>query len=231
MLSAESLNRGDVTLLIAVKAIWGTALVLVLILVVGLLILGLAPLVTSHAAKPAFVGGYAPIVVLGGSMEPTYHIGSVLFVRRVNPESVQVGNVITFASPNSVPGREGTLTTHRVISIDRSSGQPIFRTKGDANRSDDDWSVPADTVVGQGMFTVPYVGYFSNFVRSRTGFLALVIVPGILFIILEILSIVRQLKESKANQRAAERRLPVRPAPPGFSRPESPRHHSAPEVP
>jgi signal peptidase I len=215
-----------------VKAIWGTALVLFLILVGGLLAFGIAPLVTSHdPSRPAFVGGYAPIVVLGGSMEPTYHIGSILFVRRVNPESVHVGNVITFASPSNVAGREGTLTTHRVVSIDRSSGQPVFRTKGDANSSDDDWSVPADTVVGQGVFTVPYVGYFSNFVRSRTGFLALVIGPGILFVILEILSIVRQLKESKASrQQPVKRALPVRPAPQGFGRVESSRHHSAPEV-
>lgn len=60
-----------------------------------------------------YLFGYRPTAVLTGSMEPVYHVGSVIFVQEVEPEEIKVGDVITFSTAGmSYP------TTHRVVSID-----------------------------------------------------------------------------------------------------------------
>lgn len=40
--------------------------------------------------------GLQPYTVLSGSMEPTYHTGSLIYVKEVEPEEVKVGQPITF---------------------------------------------------------------------------------------------------------------------------------------
>ena len=47
--------------------------------------------------------GLRPMCVLSGSMEPTYHTGSLIYVKPCAPEDVQVGDAITF-EPHRPPG-------------------------------------------------------------------------------------------------------------------------------
>lgn len=180
------------------RAVWTLAAVLAAALGAVLIALCVSPLVVSRSpVKPGFVFGYSPIVVLGGSMEPTYHLGSVLFVKETDPRAAGVGDVITFKSPVVRPGSKPTLTTHRITAIeDRADGR-LFRTKGDANEDVDAWLVPERDVIGQGTISVPYVGYVSSFARSKAGFVSLVIVPGLLVIALELLSLVRFLRGAR----------------------------------
>lgn len=180
------------------KATWGLAAVLAAVLAGVLVALCIAPLIVSRSATgPGFILGYSPIVVLGGSMEPTYHLGSVLFVKKATPRGVGVGDVITFRTPRSRSGAKQTLTTHRVVEVQERSGSRVFRTKGDANNDDDAWLVPEQDVIGQGTVSVPYVGYVSSFARSKAGFVSLVILPGLLVIVLELFSLARFLRGAR----------------------------------
>ena len=45
-------------------------------------------------------------------MEPTYHVGSLLYVKKIAPEAVQVGDPITFVLDENL-----TVVTHRVVEI------------------------------------------------------------------------------------------------------------------
>jgi len=78
----------------------------------------------------AFVGmrvlGLGTFIVTGGSMEPSIHKGSLVFVQPVSPSEVKVGDVITFQ-------QYGQTTTHRVIRIGQGSAGLMFKTQGDAN--------------------------------------------------------------------------------------------------
>jgi signal peptidase len=184
------------------RALWTLVAVLAAALGAVLIALCVSPLIVSRSpVKPGFVFGYSPIVVLGGSMEPTYHLGSVLFVKNTDPRSVGVGDVITFRSPVVRPGSKPTLTTHRITAIEDRDGGRVFRTKGDANDDEDMWLVPQGDVIGQGTISVPYVGYVSSFARSRAGFVSLVIVPGLLVIALELASLVRFLRGARPRSR------------------------------
>ncbi len=77
--------------------------------------------------------GYQRFVVVGGSMEPTIHRGSVIFDEIVPVEDLRPGDVITY-----VPPGHHTPSTHRIISRELDpQGSWRFRTKGDANAAPD----------------------------------------------------------------------------------------------
>ncbi|HEX9093294.1 MAG TPA: signal peptidase I [Coriobacteriia bacterium] len=184
------------------KAIGAIGGVLTLAAVACLLLLSLSPLLASrNPTRPTFLGKYAPMIVLGGSMQPTYQIGSILFIERVVPSDVRVGDVITFDSPRTNPSDPPSLTTHRVTAIENASKQLSFRTQGDANNAEDTALVPAVALVGRGSFAIPYLGYVSAFVRSRVGFVSLVLIPAALIVLMEITSMFKLLRE-RARERS-----------------------------
>lgn len=103
--------------------------------------------------------GYQPYMVVSASMQQTFPVGSLIFVREIDPEDVKVGDPISFNS--------GTLTiTHRVISINRS--ERIFTTKGDNNSASE--QIPFDSVRGKALdFSIPYIGYFAAWFITSSG--------------------------------------------------------------
>ena len=92
-------------------------------------------------------GGYRPLVVLSGSMEPYMPTGSLVLTKSVNPATVKVGDVITFRLLNGSPKTD--LATHRVEAIKNSPGGLNFVTKGGANQVHDPAPVPARDLVGR----------------------------------------------------------------------------------
>jgi signal peptidase len=99
--------------------------------------------------------GLTPYTVLSGSMEPAYPVGSLIYVKAVPPEQVEVGDPITFRLQG-----DQIVGTHRVIAIDPASQH--FTTKGDANNAPDASPVPYQALIGIPVFCVPYLGYVSG---------------------------------------------------------------------
>ena len=89
--------------------------------------------------------------VLSGSMEPEYHVGSVVYEEKSSIDDIEVGDVITFYI------NDNTVVTHRVV--DKDNDTESFHTKGDANETEDGGSVAYDKVVGKVVLNVPYLGY------------------------------------------------------------------------
>lgn len=74
--------------------------------------------------------GLQVFTVLSGSMEPTYHTGSVIYVKKVDYTALRVGDPITFMVDDH------TVATHRIVDIIPDDEDPTvlrFVTKGDAN--------------------------------------------------------------------------------------------------
>ena len=101
--------------------------------------------------------------VLSPSMEPTYRVGSVIYVKPVDPLTIEEGQAITFRLDGS------TVATHRVIEVVRDSDNVQFRTKGDANTSADGAPVESASVIGVPVFNVPYLGYVVNYIQHPPG--------------------------------------------------------------
>ncbi len=160
----------------------------------------------ASTGRPSFVAGFAPVIVLSGSMEPAYPVGSVLVIKKTPPSVLEAGDAITFVAPGDSSSPGGRLVTHRVISAEGSGRERVFRTKGDANATPDRLPVPARDVIGKAAFAVPYLGYASLFARSGTGFLSLVVVPALLIAAIEVSSIVKQYRTSGQARSAEETR-------------------------
>ena len=105
--------------------------------------------------------GFKSYRVLSASMEPEYHVGSLVYVKQVDVDSINTGDVITFHIS------ESNLVTHRVVEKDSIRGG--FITKGDANEVNDGGLVTYDSVVGKVMFDIPMLGYVSSFMSSLYG--------------------------------------------------------------
>jgi signal peptidase len=106
--------------------------------------------------------GLQTFVVLSGSMEPYYHVGSVIYVKEVPPETLKVGDDISFLIT------ENTVATHRIVEVLRDGSSLRFRTKGTANTTTDD-PVPQDRVLGKVVGTIPLLGYLFDFVKHPPG--------------------------------------------------------------
>ena len=55
--------------------------------------------------------GLQPFMVLSGSMEPTYHVGSLIYVKPVDYKELKVGDPITYMIS------QDTVVTHRIIEV------------------------------------------------------------------------------------------------------------------
>ena len=110
--------------------------------------------------------GLTPYVVLSGSMEPTYHTGSLIYVKEVDPFQLEADDVITFMLD------ENTVATHRIVEVVPDEEDPTvvrFRTKGDANDAVDGGLVHYKNVIGSPVFTIPKLGYVANYIQNPPG--------------------------------------------------------------
>jgi signal peptidase len=137
--------------------------------------------------------GYQYAVVKTGSMTPTYPVGTVVMTERVTPESVRVGDVISW----SIPGENATRVSHRVVEVIHEGNKLSFRTKGDANEEADPRLVPAASLKGRVIFGLPQVGKLTPLLQQRGLAFGVVVVCGALLIAMEIEKIVRELRGGK----------------------------------
>lgn len=159
-----------------------TTLLVAIVVLVAILLVGVR------------VAGVQPLYVMSGSMEPAFHVGSLIFVQRIDPAEIEVGDPITYTINEA-----GDYSTHRVIAIEvretgtrfaadengqtmlDEAGQPVieeypleetayyFQTKGDANNSPDGTPVYYKNVVGVPRVTIPYLGYLAHWLQTPRG--------------------------------------------------------------
>lgn len=161
---------------------WMSNIAVALVLICAILLVGVQ------------VVGLKPYAVLSGSMEPTYHVGSLIYVRKIDPADVTVGMPLTF-----VVNEDLLVATHRVVDIEKvtmrqeqvldEQGNPVvdedgnpltqdvqldepvyyFQTKGDANEAVDGSPVYYKNIVGTPVFTIPYLGYLAGWLQTKRG--------------------------------------------------------------
>jgi len=163
----------------------------------------------SGAALTLLIGAMAFVVigprfgwrvdtVLSGSMEPAFGAGDAVVIQGIDPTRVKVGDIITYRASDD----SSMLVTHRVVEIAGGS-RLTFTTKGDANEEIDNYNVPAQNVIGVVKLSLPLVGYFANFAKTRTGLLVLLIIPGALVIGNEMRRIWVALSEMETKRKQA----------------------------
>lgn len=158
-----------------IKQVWNT----VTTILIGLMVV-LAVLLWGFKLL-----GFDVFVVQSGSMEPNYHVGSLVYVQPVDAAELETGDVITFELGGGVRG------THRIIEVLDEDGTLAFRTKGDNNDVADYNPVLTQDIVGEVKFTIPYLGFLITYIQQPPGtyitisfvavLLLLTILPDIIF--------------------------------------------------
>lgn len=155
----------------SLKKVWNivSTVLVALVVVLALLLAG------------ARLLGMQVFTVLSGSMEPTYHTGALIYVKKVDPSTIREGQVITFMLD------EDTIATHRVVDIVPDEEDPSvlrFRTKGDANQAEDGTLVHYKNVVGTPVFSIPYLGYVANYIQHPPGMYVAISAGAVLLLLL-----------------------------------------------
>lgn len=107
--------------------------------------------------------GYELYGIISDSMEPEIPTGSVIYVKKTNPEEVQKDDIITF----TVSADNQNVATHRVVLNDIENQE--FYTKGDNNEEMDTNTVSYSNLLGTVSLCIPYLGYFYKILVSFYG--------------------------------------------------------------
>ena len=176
----------------SLKKVWNiVSTVLVALMVILVLLLAGARLL-----------GMQVFTVLSGSMEPTYHTGSLIYVKKIDTADIQPGTVITFMLD------EDTVATHRVVAVVPDEEDPTvvrFRTKGDANDSEDGSLVHYKNVIGTPIFTIPGLGYVANYIQQPPGTYVAISAGAVLLLLVFLPDVLAPEKGKKAGKRTAPR--------------------------
>lgn len=137
------------------------------------------------------LGKYKWLTVLSGSMKPTFNPGDLIIDKKMDPNTLKVGDTITYIYGDRF------LATHRIVKINNDNkGTLTFKTKGDSNNAMDDLNVSADAIVGKYLFRIPLVGFVIQKLKGLTG----IILIWILFFYVLGTEIYRVAKESKKEK-------------------------------
>jgi len=145
----------------------------------GRAVLGIGCLVLIATLLPPLLG-YQRFVVVGGSMEPTIHKGSIIYDEIVPVEDLRVGDVITYVMPGHTDP-----SSHRIISRELGpDGSWLFQTKGDANKAADLQKFTLDRPVqAREKYTIPYAGWLFIWLGSQQLRMALLVAPAIVIVL------------------------------------------------
>lgn len=109
-------------------------------------------------------------IVSTGSMEPTISAGSIVF-STLKSEEINRGDIIVFNSPDN----PDISIIHRVKNIEGEE----YTTKGDSNKTEDNWIVFPSNITGKVIFSIPYLGYAVEWMKTPIGFTVVLIIPAL----------------------------------------------------
>lgn len=171
-----------------IKKIWDavTTVLVAVVIILALLLAGVR------------LVGLQVFSVLSGSMEPTYHVGSLIYVKTVDYTELESGDVITFMLD------EETVATHRIVEVvpdEEDSTVLRYRTKGDANDAEDGSLVHYKNVIGTPVFTIPKLGYLADYIQNPPGMYLAISAGAILLILVILPDIFASDEESKKKRK------------------------------
>jgi signal peptidase len=125
-----------------------------------------AVLFAANKSPQKSIFGYRFYTVLTPSMEPELSVGDLVIVKLANADDISVGDVITF-NPSA---DSDAYLTHRVtekLEDYDGTGITCFKTKGDANESEDGFLIESSRVIGTAGAHIPKLGYIIRFVQLK----------------------------------------------------------------
>ena len=156
--------------------------------------------VTTFNRNDRDLFGYKAYIVNTDSMSATdFNAGDLIFVKEVDPTTIQVGDIITFISQNDESF--GQTVTHKVRKLTRdANGNPGFVTYGTTTNTDDATVVTFPYILGKYQSHLPYVGTFFQFLKTPQGYIVCIFVPFMLLILYQGINCIKLFRRYKGEQ-------------------------------
>lgn len=166
---------------------------------VGMMIFTLISVNTFDQANRS-IFGYKFFIVRSDSMSATdFDAGDIVFVKNVDPATLQVGDIIAFTSQNS--NNFGDTVTHKIREITTNAyGDPAFVTYGTTTDTNDETPVTYPYVLGKYTGKIPNVGSFFQFLKTTPGYILCIFVPFLLLILYQGFQCIRLFRRYKKEQ-------------------------------
>ncbi|WP_302810217.1 signal peptidase I [Eubacterium ventriosum] len=145
--------------------------------------------------------GYMPFSIQTQSMEPTIKAGDVVIGKEVDFNTLKEGDIITYWT---TVDEQKILNTHRITKV-ISNGKgsvPSFKTKGDNNQIEDEYTVAAADIVAKYNSKISGLGKAVDLLETQKGFFICIVLPLILFFLYKLYHFIKVLvtvKQEKAG--------------------------------
>ena len=157
-------------------------------------------LATRDSRSVASIAGFTPLTVASESMEPTFGTNDLIIIKKCDTSALKEGDIITF---HTIINNEYALNTHRIVDIEENNGYRAYRTKGDNNQIEDTHVIADGDIVGKYVLKLAGVGALMRFLSSSTGFLVVIIIPLLIFFVLQVyhlIMVILKLKKATAEE-------------------------------
>lgn len=146
--------------------------------------------------------GYKAFIVTSDSMKTTdFAAGDLILSKEVDPATLQVGDIISFQSTDSM--NYGEIITHKIRELTQTEdGEPGFITYGTSTGANDEAIVTYGSVIGKYKTKLPGVGKFFAFLKTTPGYIICIFLPFLLLILFQGANSVRLFKQYKREQLA-----------------------------
>lgn len=159
----------------SIKKITFTLINLLSVLIIAGAVAVLMIVLMTKPGQPPSVAGYTALRITTESMEPTYGMDTLIVVKKTDPAEIKKGDVISFYS--SDPALDGSVNTHRVVSVKKEGNGYIYTTKGDANNTVDAYDVQSKYLIGRVHTSSVILGKISRLAANPLIFIPVILAP------------------------------------------------------
>jgi len=155
---------------------------IITVIAVGMMIFTIVSVSTFNRNDRSILG-YRVYIVNSDSMSATdFAAGDLIFVKEVDPSTLQEGDIISYISQNSESF--GETVTHKIRKLTTDvNGEKGFVTYGTTTGSDDSTIVTYPYVLGKYEMKISNLGTFFNFLKTPQGYFTCIFTPFMLLII------------------------------------------------
>ncbi len=187
-----------------IKRIAGTVLIIAFTLVL------IYVLFARVSGKTPTLFGHSMLRVSSESMEPELNIGDIIMVKRVDPSTLEKGDVITYHGTEGPVA--GKLVTHQIVEEPfEENGTYYFTTRGIKAGAIDDPQIDDTQVMGKVLYKIPVLGSLYDFFSKWYGLAAFAAVVLIAFSseLINLISIIRDKDDEYDGEVPASAQNPV----------------------
>ena len=159
------------------------------VVIIAAVVVMLIVVFTPNGQAPR-IFGYQVLRITTGSMAPTYKEDTLIFIKRIDGDKIQVGDVVSFHSAD--PALDGALNTHRVTQITKTEdGRTLLTTKGDANNVEDMYLVDVRSVIGIVFGSSLILGKLCRLLANPLIFVPFIILPLVIMMVRNFVQAIR----------------------------------------